>query len=382
MARHVQIVEATTPEQYRDFVNLPYRVYKRDPMWRAPLRFERAEQINRKKNPGLERIDSAFWLALCGDQVVGRCASFVNHAHLDTYKDETGHFGFLDVELGEHNATLALIKRCEEWLRDRGMKWVAGPYNFSVNEEIGMLVDGFETPAVMMMPHGRKDYPIMLEDMGFEKAMDLIAYTNNLHEGYPRPKIVRRMIDLVRESKSLSVRRMHKDRFDDEIRLALDIFNDAWSDNWGFIPFGQAQVEHMASQLKTIIQPDGFWFGEVDGEAVAFVLMLPNLNEAVAGLNGKLLPFGWAKLLYRLKVKGVKTARIPLQGARKSIQKKRSGVALTITLFEECFRAMRDRGVMTTELSWILETNKDVQGLIDLSGAKPYKTYRIYRKAL
>ncbi|MEO0982638.1 MAG: hypothetical protein AAFX03_08305 [Pseudomonadota bacterium] len=382
MAGPVTVNEAVDPADKKAFLDLPYRLYRGDPTWRPPLRFERAEQINPKKNPGLANIESAYWLARRDGEVVGRCASFVNHAHLDAHKDETGHFGFLDVQEDDQDAVGALIKACEDWLRARGMKAIGGPYNFSVNEEIGMLVEGFDTPPVMLMPHGRPDYPGMIEALGFEKAMDLYAYGNNLNEGYPRPAIVTKMQDYVKRSSSITMRKMRKGRFDEEIRTALDIFNDAWSGNWGFVPFGEAQVDHMAGQLKMVIDPEGFWFGEVDGEPVVFVLMIPNLNEATHGLDGRLAPFGWAQLLWRLKVSGVKTARIPLMGARRSVQKKRAGVALMLALFEECYAAMRARGVEWCEMSWVLETNVDVQNMILLSSAERYKTYRMYRKEL
>ncbi len=382
MTSHLTIRRASDPKALAEFVKLPYRLYRTDPNWRAPLRFERKEQLDPKKNPGLAKIEAAYWLAERDGHVVGRCASFLNHSHLDLYQDETGHFGFLDAEPGDRDVIAALMKQSEDWLREKGMTAIAGPFNFSVNEECGMLVEGFDTPPMMLMPHGRADYPKALEALGYEKAKDLLVFLSNVYEGFPRPPIVPRMQAYVDKSEALRLRPMRKSAFEEEISLAMDIFNDAWANNWSFVPFSEQQVQHMAAQLKQLIDPDGFWFGEKDGRAVGFVLMAPNLNEAAAGLDGRLFPFGWAQFLYRLKVRGVKTARIPLMGIRQEIQKTRAGSALMLSLFEQCYDAMRPKGIEDVELGWVLENNVDVQNMIALSGAKVYKIYRIYQKPL
>ena len=378
----IKIVQATTPADMAVFMALPYTLYRGDPAWRPPLRMLQKEQFDPKKNLGLERLDVAYWLAKSGDKTVGRIASFVNHTHLEIHKDNSGHFGFLDTDANFPEAQPALLKQAEDWLRAKGMSEIGGPYNFSVNEECGMLIDGFDTPQMMMMPHGAARYPAGMDAAGYQKAMDTFAFLGNTHEGYPRPAIVTKMQAYVEKSSSLNIRPMRKDAFEEEITLAMSIFNDAWSNNFNYVPYSDAQVQHMASELKLLIDPAGFWFGEVDGVAKGFVLMLPNLNEAVRDLDGKLFPFGWAKLLWRLKVSRVKSARIPLMGIRQDIQKKRSGSALMLALFETCYAAMRPRGIEDVEMSWILENNVDVQNMIKLSSASIYKTYRLYRKPL
>jgi GNAT superfamily N-acetyltransferase len=364
------------------FIDLPYRLYRGDPSWRPPLRMLQKELFDPKKNKGLARIEVVYWLAKVGDKIVGRIASFVNRVHLEVHKDGSGHFGFLDTDPAYPDALPMLLKAAEDWMRGQGMTAIGGPYNFSVNEECGMLIDGFETAQMMMMPHGAARYPAGMDAAGYEKAMDTYAFLGNTKDGYPRPAIVEKMQSFVEKSSKLNIRPMRKDAFEEEIKLAMDIFNDAWSGNWNYIPYSDAQVQHMASELKLLIDPAGFWFGEVDGVAKGFVLMLPNLNEAVRDLDGRLFPFGWAKLLWRLKVKGVKSARIPLMGIRRDIQKKRSGSALMLSLFETCYGAMRPRGIHDVEMSWILEPNIDVQNMIKLSSASVYKTYRLYTKSL
>lgn len=382
MTQIIQVVQATTPADMKAFINLPYELYRKDATWRAPLRMMQADQFNPKKNHGLNHLDVAYWLAKAGGKVVGRIASFVNRFHLEVHKDETGHFGFLDASTSHKDAIPALLKQAEDWLRAKGMKNIGGPYNFSVNEECGMLIDGFDTPQMMLMPHGHPDYPKAMDAAGYNKATDTYAFLGNTHEGYPRPPIVGKMQAYVEKSERLNIRPMHKGKFEEEITLAMDIFNDAWANNFNFVPYSDVQVQHMAKEMKLLIDPAGFWFGEVDGEAKGFILMLPNLNEAIRDLDGRLFPFGWAKLLWRLKVAGLSSARVPLNGIRHDIQKKRSGSALMLALFETCYEAMRPRGVKDVELSWILEDNIDVQNMIKLSSAKVYKTYRLYKKSL
>lgn len=382
MTDQLRIVQAASPADMTAFMELPYRLYRGEATWRPPLRMLQKEQFDPKKNMGLARLDVVYWLAKAGDKVVGRIASFVNHVHLEVHEDGSGHFGFLDTDAAYPDAQPMLLKQAEDWLRAKGMTAIGGPYNFSVNEECGMLIDGFDTPQMMMMPHGAPRYPAGMEDAGYVKAMDTYAFLGNTNEGFPRPPIVGKMQAYVEKSSSLNIRPMRKDAFEEEITLAMDIFNDAWSNNWNYVPYSDAQVQHMASEMKLLIDPAGFWFGEVDGVAKGFVLMLPNLNEAVRDLDGRLFPFGWAKLLWRLKVSGVKSARIPLMGIRQDIQKKRSGSALMLSLFETCYDAMRARGIGDVEMSWILEPNVDVQNMIRLSTADIYKTYRLYTKPL
>lgn len=382
MFTKITVTEVTTPAQMRDFIELPYSLYNGHSTWTPPLRMMEKTRFDPKQNPGLARIEPTYWLAHCRGQLVGRLASFINHEHIELYQDETGHFGFFDIDPVYCDAAPALFEAAAEWLRAKGMKHMAGPYNFSVNEECGMLIDGFDTPQMMLMPHGREDYPILMENMKFEKAMDLFAYLSNVHEGYPRPSIIHKMHQLADRKGEVTFRRMDKSKFVQEIERAMDVFNDSWSENWGYLPYSDAQVQHMANDLKPLIEADGFWFAEKDGEALGFVLLAPNLNEAISGLNGRLFPFGWAKLLYRLKVKGTRTGRVPLMGIRKSVQKTRTGSLIMLNLFEFAYQAMRRKGYADIELSWILEPNKDVQNMIALCGAQVYKTYRIWKKAL
>ncbi len=380
-AQKISIVPVMDKAGRKQFLNFPYELYRGEPHWRAPLRFERAVQINPKKNPALDGLETQLFLAVSGGEIVGRIAAIINPHHLEIHKDATGHFGFLDSR-DDPKIIKALIAAARRWLKERGMGRIVGPLSFSINEEVGLLINGFDTPPVLMMPYGRPDYQSSIEALGFTKAVDMHAYWTDMHAGYPRPKIVTTMVNYVEKDPNITVRPMDKSNFLQEVQMAMGIFNDAWSDNWGFVPFSDVQIKHMANELKPLLFPDFFWVCEYKGEPAAFILMIPNLNEALAGLDGKLLPFGWAKLLYRLKIKGLKTARIPLMGVRREFQRKRSGLAMAAYLSEKVFEKARNRGFTHVEMGWILEDNKSMIRIIEQAQGTAYKTYRMYEKPI
>lgn len=378
----IAIKRVVTSADRRAFLEVPYAAYRDLPVWRAPLRFERAAQIDPKRNPALAQMPHELLLAVRGDEVVGRLAVFLNPAHLARYNDQTGHFGFLDTVEEDSEAVAALMRTAEEWLRGKGMSRIAGPFNFSVNEECGLLVDGFDSPPVMMMLHGRPDYAPALEANGYDKAMDMHAYMIGLDDQYRTPPIAQKLIDAFGRDPRLSIRNLDSRNYDREIIEVLDIFDDAWSANWGFVPFGKAEITHMAKELKPLITPDHLWIGHIDGEAACFVLVLPDIFEAAEGLDGRLLPFGWLQFLHRLKITGTKTARIPLAGMRRKFHKTKRGVQTMAATCNAALAAQHARGVRNIEASWILETNRDLVNIISLFDAPRYKTYRIYEKAL
>jgi len=364
------------------FLVLPHVLYKTDPVWRAPLAFERADHFNPVKNPGAATHDNRkLFLARRGSDVVGRIAAFINPVHQETYQDEGGFFGFFDCEANSETGG-ALLEAAEGWLESRGVKKIIGPAQWSVNEECGLLIDGFDTPPVVMMPYGRADYQSMIEAQGFKKAIDMLAYQADLYAGYPRPKIDQMMVKYADKSPDIEIRSMRTNAFLDDISIVMDIFNDAWSENWGFLPFSDEQIKHMAKEIRPLMFKEGLWIGEIQGEPVAYIWMIPDLNEAIRDLGGKLLPFGWAKLIWRLKVKGVKQARIPLMGLRKEWHNTRKGLAIVAKLCETVFEAGRQKGFTHCELSWILEDNEGMKSICEQAEAKPYKTYRMYEKHL
>ncbi|NNE59196.1 MAG: hypothetical protein HKN36_13905 [Hellea sp.] len=375
------IIAVETKAHIRAFLNFPYELYKDDPQWRAPLRFERAAQITPEKNPVLHAITDQKFLAMRGDKCVGRIAAFINHSHQEQHKDGAGHFGFLDFENNPETGR-ALLTAAQDWLMAKGAKKILGPNQWSVNEETGLLVDGFDTPPVVLMPFGQPYYQKIVEDFGFEKATDMYAFQNNLHEGFPRPKTTQMMRRLAIKDKGIKLRPVNKSKFKEEIAIAMSIFNDAWSENWGFVPFTDDQIDHMAKEMKPLVDKDLFQFGEIDGEVMTFGVIIPDINSAAHGLNGKLFPFGILKFLYRLKIKGVKQARLPLLGLRKKAHNSRRGLALTAHLCETLFENARDKGFTQLELSWILEDNASMIRICEQASSVKYKTYRMYEKQL
>ena len=378
----IEISSVSTAQDRKAFLDLPYQAYSGDPNWRAPLRMMQSEQITPAKNPSLAQIEHELFLARRNGKVVGRIAAIVNSAHLARYQDETGQFGFLDTLHPDPELVGTLLAHAENWLRARGMKHMKGPFNFSINEECGLLVDGFDTPPMILMPHGRPDYAPAIEAAGLTKAVDTFAFRFRFPKDHKIPSRIERMKQLARETPGLTIRPINMRRYKEEIALVLDMFNDAWSENWGFIPFNEAQMNLMAKELRPLLNAKSLWMAEFEGKPIAFALFLPDLNELTEGLNGKLLPFGWAQLLYRLKIRGARRARLPLAGLRREFHKTKMGLLAAIGSFEAAIWAQYDQGVEEIESSWVLEDNVDLIGLCRNYGMEVYKTYRIYGKTL
>ncbi len=377
----LEILPAVGAKLTRQFLAMPDVIYANDPAWRPQLKFERAAHLNPKKNPGAAATKNRrLFLAKRDGVFVGRIAAFTNPAHDAHRNEKAGFFGFFDCEANLETGA-ALLSAAQSWVEERGVVTLIGPAQWSVNEECGLLIKGFETPPVVMMPHGRADYKEMIEAQGFQKATDMLAYQSELKAGYPRPKIAQAMCKSAERNKDINIRPMGAN-FMNEVRTVMDIFNDAWSENWGFVPFSDAQIKHMAKEIKPIMFKEGLWVGEYKGEPIAYIWMIPDLNEAIRDIKGNLFPFGWAKLLWRLKVSGVKQARIPLMGLRREFHNTRTGLSVVAALSEKVFEAARQKGFTHCELSWILEDNAGMISICEQASAVPYKTYRMYEKRL
>ena len=380
-ATSVDIIEVKSKAQEKAFIGLPYRLYRGEPNWRAPLRIERAVTINPKKNPGLNGIDFQLFLAARNGDVVGRIAAIRNTNHLALHKDDSGHFGFLDTE-DDSAIVNALIMAAENWLKARGLAYIVGPVSFSINEEVGLPVSGFDRPPMLMMPYNRPSMPGFLETLGFEKAKDVHAYFTTMERCFPMPPVTVPFARYVEKTPNIDMRPMRRGKFIEDVAIAMDIFNDAWSENWGFIPFSEAQIKHMAKALKPLIDPDMFWITTLDGRPTVFALIIPDLYEAINGLDGNLLPFGWAQFLYWIGARKGKKARLPLMGLRREYHNTRKGLAMVSASCTRIFEKARERGIEEIEMSWILEDNKNVVGIIEQVKGRIYKTYRIYKKPI
>lgn len=378
----VEILPVEGKAMTRRFLAVPDAVYASDEHWRPQLSFERAAHLDPTKNPGAASVKNRqLFLAMRGGQDIGRIAAFTNPAHNAHSKSNDGFFGFFDC-VAEAPIGMALLDAAETWLRSRNVDKMIGPAQWSVNEECGLLIDGFDTPPVVMMPHGHAAYKEMIEAQGFAKATDMLAFQAELAAGYPRPKMTQMMVKAAERNKDITIRPMRPSKFRDEVDVVMGVFNDAWSENWGFVPFSDDQISHMAKEIKPIMFKEGLWVGEYKGEPIAYIWMIPDLNEAIRDLKGSLFPFGWAKLLWRLKVSGVKQARIPLMGLRKEYHNTRAGLSIVAALCETVFEAARQKGFTHCELSWVLEDNPGMISICEQASAKAYKTYRMYEKTL
>lgn len=374
MSTPIEIIPVRTAAELDRFITLPSRLYANDPAYVAPLVLERQEALSPKKNPYFEHAEAQFWLARRGGRDVGRISAQVDRLVTDP---EVGHFGMIAAE-DDGEVYAALFEAAESWLRARGKRHILGPFNLSINEETGLLVDGFDTPPVMLMGHDPRYSAARIEALGYGKAKDLIAYMYDIDHELPRA--ARRKIDS-RTAQSLTVRQLDKSRYIEEFDTVTAIFNDAWSQNWGFIAFTPAEIAHMAKSLKMLIDPTCVAIVEMNGEAVGFGIALPNLNELIADFNGRLFPFNWLKLLWRLR-RGARTARVPLMGIRRSFSGSMAGELAPFLVIDALRKGLQAKGVRQVELSWILEDNKPMRHVIEALGALPYKTYRVYDKRL
>jgi len=375
----IEIVTVQSKQQWRDFHHLPFKIYRDDPQWVAPLLLERKFHFQPKHNPYFQHARAAFFLATRGGEPVGRITAQIDQLHLERYHDATGHFGFIEA-VDDAEVFGALLTAAEDWLRQNGMKRAIGPVSFSLWDQPGLLVEGFDTPPYVMMNHHRPYYQGHIAAHGYQKAEDLIAYRYGPQASL---KSWDRLMARAMRGGEVTLRNIHMDkRFKDEVAMLLDIINDAWSDNWGYVPMTQAEIDELAGVLKLLLRPGDVAIAEYQGKPAAFTAIFPNLNEAIRDMNGRLFPFNWIKLLWRMKVKRPKTARMPMMGVRKSLQATPIGAALALSVIRSVREFNFSNGVEDSELSWILERNDRVRHVIEMVGGVPYKTYRVYEKPL
>jgi hypothetical protein len=365
-------------DDVRPFLDVAHEVYRGDRNWVAPLDFDMKERLDPKKNPFFEHAEAMYFVAERDGQRVGRVTAQIDREHLKRYEDGAGFFGFIDT-VEDPAVCSALLDAAAAYLRERGMKTVRGPLSFNINEEAGVLVEGFDTPPMILMPHHRAYQGGLIESAGLSKVKDLFAWRYAVGEV---PDRARKAHEEMMKEPSLRIRTVDTSQMEREVQTVMGIFNDAWQDNWGFVPLTQSELKKTARDLKLILKPDLALIAEIDGEPAAVSIAVPNLNEAIRDFDGKLLPFGFAKLLWRLKVKGVKTARLMILGIRKKFRVQRKWAPLSIALYVEMNKRGAALGMTWAELSWTLEDNGPVNVGIRMMGAKIYKRYRVYERAL
>jgi GNAT superfamily N-acetyltransferase len=376
----VHVAEVTSKADLETFIDVPWVIYKDDPYWAPPLRFERRDMLDRNKNPFFQHAEAAYFIARVDGKPVGRISAQADRMAQEYQGTGTGHFGFLEA-VDDPLVFDALFHAAEAWLKDRGMTRALGPFSPSINEESGLLIDGFNEPPRILMGHARPYYQQHVEGLGYQKVQDLWAYDLDITREFPDN--VQRILAKARRQEKLTLRPMRKKHFEQELRIIIDIFNDAWRDNWGFIPMTDAEIEKMGKDLKPFVKEEGCMIAEWEGKPTAFMLTVPDVNQAAADLNGNLLPFGWAKLAWRLMIKSPTWCRVPLMGVRQEFQGTLAGASMALLLIETIRQATTTKvGYRRAELSWILESNVPMQRILEMIHCKHYKTYRVYEKAL
>lgn len=379
MANSVTVRPVETRAGKKAFVNLAWDVYRDDPAWVPPLKDEVHGLITPGKNPWFEHAKAKFWLAERGGKVVGRISAQVDELVRQHMGRGTGQWGMFECLDGE--AAAALIATAEDWLRDQGMTSALGPISLSIWDEPGLEIEGFEQPPTAMMGHHRPEYRQWIEAAGYEKAKDLVTYEVNIASWSDRK--INRLIAAGERNPRIKIRQVDKSKFDQEARIILNLLNDAWSANWGYVPLTESEIAYAGKKLKPIIYNELVRVAEYDGEPVAFMITLPDINELIKDLNGELFPFNWMKLLWRLRKPRTRRARVPLMGVAKKLHHTLLASQLAFMLIEFTRRdCVGIFGIQTGEFGWILEDNKGMLSIAELPGAYVNHRYRIYEKVL
>ncbi len=366
------------------FVDLPFRLYAADPNWVPPLKDEVYGLITPGKNPWFEHGEAQLFLAERYGRVVGRISAHIDHLALLQPSEqgmgpEVGNWGLLEAENAE--TTAALLDAANAWLRSKGMSKSLGPLSLCMWDETGLLVQGFDHPPTVMMGFNAAAYQPWVEATGCTGVQDMYTYALPIDQGFP--ELTNRIVASGERNSRIVIRKVDKRRFDAEAALILGILNDAWSDNWGFVPISDAEIAYVGKKLKPLVYEDLIRIAEVEGEPVAFMMTLPDMNEKIKGFHGSLFPFNWIKLLWWLRAPKVRTMRVPLMGVVKRLQATRLASQLAFMLIEYIRRdAVSKYGATHGEFGWVLASNGPMRSVGEAVGGTVNKIYRIYEKTL
>lgn len=369
----VEVIAVRTVKERKQFIDLEWEINRTTPNWISPLRVARKEILDPKKNPFFEHAEMELFLAKKDGKVVGRVAAIKNDNHNKFHNDKWGFWGFFE-SINDQDVANALFGSAGDWLKSKGLDLMVGPMNPSTNDECGLLIKGFDTPPYIMMPHNPEYYPNLVEGYGQKKIKDLYAW--HLMTDHALKNIsekMRRVSQKVRESQGIKFRAANMKDLQNEVERIKEIYNDAWSKNWGFIPFTDHEIDHMAKELKQIVDPELLLLAEKGDEPIAFSLTLPNINEILQKIpDGKLLPTGIFKLLFGMKK--IKTVRVITLGVKRNYQH----LGLGSMFYIETIERAKKNNYIGGEMSWILEDNEPMNNAIRSLGSDLYKTYRIY----
>jgi|TARA_Y100000296_G_scaffold85839_1_gene123619 GNAT superfamily N-acetyltransferase len=366
------------------FVDIAYDLNASDPAWVPPLRAEVYEMFNPAKNPFYGHATVQPMIARRDGKVVGRISAHIDHLALTQPVEQgmgpgTGNFGMF--EAADEAVARALLNAAEQWLRDQGMTRALGPLSLSIWDEPGLLTFGHDRPPIIMMGHHNRAYQGWIERAGYTPAKKLLSYELPIVEGFS--PLVQRIVAAGRKNERIRLRKVDKSRFDEDAATILAILNDAWGENWGFVPITDAEVAYIGKKLRPLVREDLIMIAEYDGRPVAFLMTLPDINTVTAPLNGSLFPFGWAKLLWWLRTCRSPSVRVPLMGVVKDLQNTRMAAQLAFMLIETIrVEAVKNYGTVRGEIGWVLEDNQGMNAIADAIESKVNREYLIYEKPL
>lgn len=388
MAAHtpgpISIIPVQTKADKREFVELAFRLNRGDPAWVPPLKGEVYGLLAPGRNPWFEHGKAQLFLARRDGRTVGRISAHIDALALAQPAEQgmgpgTGNWGLLEAEDAE--TANMLLAAAEDWLRGQGMHRSLGPLSISIWDEPGLLIEGFDTPPTIMLGHNSPLYRAWVEAAGYRPVKRLINYSVAITDGFP--PIVNRIVAAGEKNERIRIRRVDKSRFDAEAKLIMGILNDAWSDNWGFVPLTDSEIAYVGKKLKTLVFEDLIRVAEVDGEPVAFMIVLPNINELLIDMEGSLLPFGWARLLWWLRKPKSRVLRVPLMGVVKKLQNSRMASTLAFMMIEFIRRdGVALYGAQQGDIGWVLDDNQGMIAVAKAIEATENRVYQIYDKPL
>lgn len=373
----VRVQPVSTAREREQFLRLPWRLYEGNPNWVPNLLLLQRDLISEKKNPFFDHGEAQLFLAFRGERVAGRISANIDHRHNAYHGEKTGFFGFFEAE-DDPAVASALFAAAEDWLRERGMERIRGPFGFSIDQEVGLLIEGFDMPPMIDMTYAPPYYASLVEGQGLTKVMDLLAYRWEIKEPPAR------MMEAIRKTEAvpgLTWRTVRMNRLREEVDILLDIYTESWKDNWGYVNVSPRAARKMADDLKLIADPNVVVIAEVNGEPAGMVVGVPNLYEAIRDFNGFIDPWKALKLLWRLKVRKLETGRILLFGVKPKFRT-RELYGLPFLLLYQLFLGSKKGRYKWCEESWVLETNGPLNAMMPYWDAYVYKRYRLYEKAL
>jgi hypothetical protein len=373
----VEVVLARTKQEREEFLRLPWRLYKGNPNWVPNLLMLQRELIFEKKNPFFDHGEAEFFLAKREGMVVGRISANIDRRHNEYHKEKTGYFGFFESE-DDPEIAHALFAAAEAWLRERGMELSRRPFGLSIDQEVGMLIDGYNMPPMIDTTYAQPFYPALVEGEHYAKAMDLFAYRWEVKEP---PARMMEAIEKTQAVPGLKLRKIRMSKLKQEVDILLDIYTESWQDNWGYVSVSPRAAQKMADDLRLIADPNVVIIAEVNGEPAGMVIGIPNLNEATRDFNGFIDPIKALKLIWRLKVRKLETGRLLLFGVKPKFRT-RELYGLPFVLLYELYLGSKKGRYKWCEESWILESNGPMNAMMPYWEAYVYKKYRLYEKAL